>query len=201
MASRFAALFRGINVGAAKRISMADLRSLMEKLGYGAVRTLLNSGNVVFSAARTEPHTPALRIQKALEEKLGVSARVMVVSAEELSKVVAENPLVKIADNPSRLMVGILADAEDREKLAEVVRKDWGREKIALGSAQSAARAFYMWIPDGVIESRLNAAVSKALRDGVTARNWSTMLKLKEMTEAEGEGPLRLRGRGARSRR
>jgi uncharacterized protein (DUF1697 family) len=186
MPSRFAALLRGINVGTAKRISMADLRSLVEGLGYGAVRTLLNSGNVVFSSARTEPHKAALRIQNALEEKLGVSSRVMVVSAEELSRLVAENPLARIADNPSRLMVGILADAADREKLAMIVRKDWGREKIVLGSARSAARAFYIWIPDGVIESKLNAAVSKALRDGVTARNWSTMLKLKELVEADG---------------
>ena len=46
------ALLRGINVGKAKRVAMAELRALVEKLGYGDVRTLLNSGNVVFS---TEP--------------------------------------------------------------------------------------------------------------------------------------------------
>ena len=42
------ALLRGINVGKAKRVAMADLRGLMEELGYTEVRTLLNSGNVVF---------------------------------------------------------------------------------------------------------------------------------------------------------
>ncbi len=46
------ALIRGINVGHAKRVAMADLRALVEALGYGEARTLLNSGNVVFSAPR-----------------------------------------------------------------------------------------------------------------------------------------------------
>src|SRR6478736_4542725 len=46
------ALLRGINVGKAKRIAMADLRKLCEGLGYEDVSTLLNSGNIVFSAPR-----------------------------------------------------------------------------------------------------------------------------------------------------
>ena len=46
------ALLRGINVGRAKRIAMADLRTLVEELGFRNVKTLLNSGNVVFDAAR-----------------------------------------------------------------------------------------------------------------------------------------------------
>ena len=241
MAGRYVALLRGINVGTAKRVAMSALRALVEELGYSEVRTLLNSGNVVFTAARlpafrrsaaptpaahgAEPRKAALRIQEALEAKLGVSARVTVISAEELVEVMrgtpwaagagapkersAGNPLGKVADNPSRLLVGILGDPADREKLEEIARKDWGKERIALGAARSGAqgsggkgkeragtggagagggaRAVYMWMPQGVIESKLNAAVSRALGDRVTSRNWATMLKLKEMTE-EGEG-------------
>jgi uncharacterized protein (DUF1697 family) len=52
MGNRCVALFRGINVGKAKRIAMADLRKLFEGLGYGDVRTLLNSGNVVFTVSK-----------------------------------------------------------------------------------------------------------------------------------------------------
>jgi uncharacterized protein (DUF1697 family) len=197
VATRYVALLRGINVGTAKRVAMADLRVLLEELGYGEVRTLLNSGNVVFSASKPGPGDQALRIEKALEAKLDVSARVMVMSAEELAEVVAANPLGKVADNPSRLLVGILGDQADREKLAEIAKKDWGKERIALGAARTgakgssakggAARAMYLWIPQGVIESKLNAAVSKALGEGVTSRNWATMLKLKEMTEEKSK--------------
>ncbi len=174
----YVALLRGINIGTAKRVAMADLRALVEDLGYSEVRTLLNSGNVVFSAAKVEPAQAAVRIHEALESTLGVSARVIVMSSKELAQVLAANPLDRIADNPSRLLVGILGDAADRKKLAEIAGKDWGSERMALGGA---GRAVYMWMPQGVIESKLNAAVSKALGDGVTARNWSTMLKLMEM--------------------
>ena len=44
--ARLIALVRGINVGRAKRVPMADLRELVEDLSYSDVRTLLNSGNV-----------------------------------------------------------------------------------------------------------------------------------------------------------
>ena len=46
---RYVALFRGINVGKAKRVAMADLRELLGELGYSEVATLLNSGNAVFT--------------------------------------------------------------------------------------------------------------------------------------------------------
>jgi uncharacterized protein (DUF1697 family) len=184
---KFVAFLRGINVGTAKRVAMAELRAIVEELGYSGVSTLLNSGNVVFTAARVEPRQAGQRIQKALEDELGVSARVTVISAQELSEVVTVNPLGKIANDPSRLLVGILGDAADREKLGAICGKDWGKERIALGAAGTggAARAVYMWMPQGVVASRLNAAVSKALGDRVTSRNWATMLKLREMT---GEG-------------
>jgi hypothetical protein len=48
----FVALLRGVNVGRANRVTMAQLRELLESLGYSGVRTLLNSGNAVCGAAR-----------------------------------------------------------------------------------------------------------------------------------------------------
>ena len=43
--NRCVALLRGIDVGRAKRLAMADQRVLLESLAYRNVRTLLNSGN------------------------------------------------------------------------------------------------------------------------------------------------------------
>src|SRR5206468_3696698 len=85
------ALIRGINVGRAKRIAMADLRALIEGLGYRNVRTLLNSGNVVFSDPRSATRDRAQHIEKAMAAKLGISARVTVLSAAELAAAVRGN--------------------------------------------------------------------------------------------------------------
>jgi uncharacterized protein (DUF1697 family) len=177
MARTFVALLRGINVGTAKRISMAGLKELVQSLGYADVRTLLNSGNVVFSASRGTPAQAGTRIEKAIADRLGLAVPVTCLDAGELEEVLAANPFASIADNPSRLLVAILADARDVPKIAAVEAADWGVEKMARGPG----RAVYLWIPSGVIESRLNAAFSKALGTAVTARNWATIQKLGAM--------------------
>jgi uncharacterized protein (DUF1697 family) len=174
------ALLRGINVGQAKRIGMADLRKLVESLGYSDVRTLLNSGNVIFTAGRTTPGIAAKRIERSIAERAGISARVMVVTAEELATTVAENPFLAIADNPSRFLVAVLGNAADRAKLEPLLKEDWGDEKLALG-----ARVVYMWCANGILDSKLASAVSRAVDHALTARNWSTMLKLHTLTQAK----------------
>lgn len=167
------ALVRGINVGHARRVSMADLRALVESLGYGHVRTLLNSGNVLFTSSVTAPGDATTRIEQALEERLGVSARVTVLTAAELAAVVAGNPLLAVADNPSRLMVAVLANPADRTRLEPLLAQDWTPEALALGG-----RVAYLWCPAGVLASRLVVAVGRVLGDAVTTRNWATVTKL-----------------------
>ena len=176
MAGRLVGLLRGINVGRAKRVAMADLRALVEGLGYRDVRTLLNSGNVVFTAPRTAPHAAAARIEKALAAGLGVSSRVTVLSAAEVAASVAECPLLDIANDPSRLLVAFLRDPADRSKVEPLLRQDWGPEALAVGT-----RVAYLWCPDGMLDGRLAEAVGRALGDGVTTRNWATVRKLRAL--------------------
>jgi uncharacterized protein (DUF1697 family) len=177
------ALLRGVNVGRAGRVAMADLREIMRRLGYRDVSTVLNSGNVVFSPAEGSDDADAptggdaARIAGALEAATGVSARVMVFSAEEVAGVIRSNPLTAVADDPSRLLVGFLADAGDPALLEPLLAEDWGREALALGT-----RVAYMWCPDGVIASRLAPAVQRAVGDSVTTRSWTTVLKLGALT-------------------
>jgi uncharacterized protein (DUF1697 family) len=70
VADRQTALLRGVNAGIAKRVAMADLRALVEALGYGEVRTLANSGNVVYTAPGVRPAAAAARIEEALAARL-----------------------------------------------------------------------------------------------------------------------------------
>ena len=79
------AFLRGINVGCAKRIAMADLRSLVEELGYAKVRTLLNSGNVIFEVTRPNANKIASAIEAAIQGAFGFSASVVVVTATDLN--------------------------------------------------------------------------------------------------------------------
>ena len=173
MGTRQVALLRGINVGRAKRVAMADLRALVEGLGYHDVVTLLNSGNVVFTASGKEAGASARRIEKALAAQLGVDARVFVLSATELAVAIAENPLGRLAHDPSRFLVAVTTSASEQARLAPLVKQTWTPEALAVGK-----RVAYLWCAEGIIASRLMQAVNRALGDGVTARNWATMTKL-----------------------
>ena len=176
MAHRQVALLRGINVGKAKRVAMADLRALLEKLGYTEVKTLLNSGNVVFTSSHAKTRAVAAQLEKEIEAKLGVQAKVMVLSGGELTSIIKENSLLKVMNNPSRLLVGIVNDHTDLAKIEPLLKLEWGNDALAVGKL-----ATYLWCQDGILESKLLAAFSKSLKDSVTTRNWSTILKLQAM--------------------
>ena len=169
------ALLRGINVGRAKRVAMADLRQLMEGLGYSNVRTLLNSGNVVFDAPARKRAAAAKAIEEALVLKLGVVSKVMVMSCAELDAVIDGNPLVAQATDPARLITFIFP-AGECERVAALAERAWSPDALAIG-----ARAAYVWCPDGVLDSAAAAALGKALGDAATARNWNTLLKLQAL--------------------
>ncbi|WP_374581999.1 DUF1697 domain-containing protein [Pseudoduganella sp.] len=171
---RLVALLRGINTGRAKRIAMADLRQVLAEMGFSDVRTLLNSGNVVFDCSPAEAADCAARIQDALVLKLGVPAKVTVIDAAQLAEIVAQNSLQGVASDHSRLVVGVLSKPEeDRCKLEPLAHLSWQPEAFALGR-----HAAYIWCPDGVLASRAAAAMGKALGDAVTSRSWTTISKL-----------------------
>ncbi len=177
------ALLRGINVGKAKRVAMAELRALCESLGYGDVKTLLNSGNVVFSAPRADAKAAA-RIQKGIADEIGVSCRVLVLTAEKVDRVIVENPFSEGEMNPSRFLVTILADAKARAHIETLMTQDWGSERLGVGT-----HAAYLWCPNGILESRAVGAISRLLGDAATSRNWATMRKLQALMAAASSSP------------
>jgi uncharacterized protein (DUF1697 family) len=170
------ALIRGINVGRAKRVAMADLRKLVEGLGARDVRTVLNSGNVVFTRTKAGGRDAAAGLEAALATKLGVQAFVTVLTAAQLSALVAKNPLPDAVAEPSRFVIAFFRKPAVRARLAPLAKTDWSPDALAVG-----ALAAYVRCTGGILESRLAAAVGKALGDGGTTRNWSTVLKLREL--------------------
>ncbi len=176
-AKSFVALLRGVNVGRANRIAMADLASMMERLGFGNVRTLLASGNLVFTVPQGSRARPGPRIESALLEQFGVRTRAIVLSAAELSQVIEENPFGATATDPARLLVAVFADPAQLTLLAPIRAKKWGSGQLAVGR-----RAAYLWCPHGILASPLaETLLGKNFREIATSRNWSTLLKLQAM--------------------
>jgi uncharacterized protein (DUF1697 family) len=105
---------------------------------------------------------------------------VTALTAADLATIVAENPLLRVAADPSRLLVTVLADAAARAKVVRLVRQDWEPDALAVGT-----HAAYLWCASGVLDSKVAQVVGKTLGDGATSRNWATILKLDTMARSE----------------
>lgn len=178
---RYVALFRGINVGKAKRIAMADLRTLLEKLDYTDVGTLLNSGNAVFSGAAGAANKHAERIRAAVAKQLGVDARVIVKSAQDVAGIIADNKFEKLASDHSRLLVAVTDEGSALAGLKPLAAKDWGREKVHVGK-----HGALVWCANGILESQALTAVLKGLEGAGTTRNWATLNKIHLLLQTDG---------------
>lgn len=170
---RFVALFRGINVGKAKRIAMADLRALLGKLGYTDVKTLLNSGNAVFGADEDDAAGHAARIRAAVAKKLGVDAHVVVKSERDIAAIVKGNAIAEAVKEPSRFLVAVWDDPKTASGLESFASADWSPEKVHVNK-----HAAYLWCANGILESKAVEGYFKAAKGVGTTRNWATLNKI-----------------------
>jgi len=171
----FVALLRGVNVGSARRVPMADLRQLMAGLGYTGVTTLLNSGNAVFDAVAGTARQHARALGDAIAAGLGVPVPVIVKSSKEWSAIVAGNALAADLVDPSRLLVAFAEDAAGLAALAPVAALVKPPESFLLGR-----HAAYLHCAGGILESLAGKALLGRAGRAVTTRNWATTLKLQE---------------------
>ncbi len=169
------ALLRGINVGGNVKVAMADLRELLAEHGLGNVRTLLQSGNVVFSS--DAPAGPVLerRLEAAVAKRFDLRIDVLVRSAAEWTAVIAANPFPDEAErDPSHLLATFLKTAPEASAVDALRASVSGPEVI-----RADGRQLYVVYPAGIGRSKLtHASIESKLRTRGTGRNWNTVLKL-----------------------
>lgn len=172
----FVALLRGVNVGKAKRVPMAELRALLSGLGYTGVATLLNSGNAVFRSPRATPAKHSENIAAAISTQLKVEVPVIVKSASELAAIVSENPIRAEADEHSRFLVAFVQDTKALSSLVAIESLVVPPEQFAVGKS-----AAYLLCARGILESKAGEALLGKAGKSATTRNWATVLKLQAL--------------------
>jgi uncharacterized protein (DUF1697 family) len=172
-------MLRGINLGSSRRVPMADLRALFEEAGYGDVQTYVQSGNVVLESA-SSPADLEREAAALISERFGFDVPVVVRTARQLAAVVKRNPLGDVASEPKRYQVSFLAAKPPADVVRAMQEAAVGEERVVCHG-----REIYAWHPEGVARSKLwNALAGKGLGVTATARNWTTVLALLEMTRA-----------------
>lgn len=173
---RWAALLRGINLGK-RQLKSAELAAVIAGLGFTDVKTLLASGNVVFTAPDAQAEQLEAQIHAALAQATSLKSEIFVRTPEEMDAVVAANPFPDAAtDRPSFLVVTFHRKPVDSAAVDALMAIHDGPER-----AQAIGRDLYIDFPEGQARSTLHAPLVKATRDPVTtARNWNTVLKIRD---------------------
>ena len=182
----YVALLRAVNVGGTGMLAMADFRAVMTKLGYGNVKTYIQSGNAVFDATKSAAGV-AKELAAALEKHTGATVGVMIRTHEELERLIAGNPFAKeAAADGSKVHVAFLAGQAlptAQAALDAIVAKYPARSD----RYHLAGDAIYFHFPDGAAETKFTGkGLDQAIGVIATGRNWNTVMKLFGMSERQG---------------
>jgi uncharacterized protein (DUF1697 family) len=174
-----ALLLRGINVGKARQLPMAELRELMTELGYGDVRTYLRTGNIVLSTSHDRTRLVST-VEEGIKGHFGMPVPVVVRSRAQIGRIVAANPLPHGVAEPSKLFVAFLDQPLSAGAVDAVDPDDYLPDEFRVSDAE-----VYFRCPDGLANSTLTPAFWKKVGadDKATVRNWNTVLMLQRMLE------------------
>lgn len=171
----YVGLLRAVNLGGTTQIRMEELGKVVAGLGFHGVRTLLQSGNVVFRGAPASPATIEDRLEAALHSGLQFRTELFVRTASEWRGVIAANPFPEEAKrDPAHLTVAFLKTPPRPEAWSDLRNAIRGREAV-----RGTGRHAYIVYPDGIGRSKLTPAlIERNLETRATSRNWNTILKL-----------------------
>lgn len=172
---RKVALLRGINVGKGGRIAMPDLVACTEAAGCTHVRTVLATGNVIFTDPRPEAEVRAV-LEAAYAQRFGYDAVVQVVAREAVEAAVESYPFETLPEHHDYVVFSddsATLDAVVPAMSAEIDPD--GTEAVAAGPG-----CVHWRVPRG---STLSSAASKVLDDRrhkrhLTTRNIRTLRKV-----------------------
>ena len=171
-------LLRGVNVGANRKLPMADLRALLGDLGLTDIRTHIQSGNAVFRAPGGLEGL-AERITAAIGARFPFTPEAMVLPAGALAAILGGNPFAEAgrADGAT-VHIGVLARPAraDPGALQALAAPD---ERFHLTDA-----AFYLHAPSGIGRSKLAARAEAVLKVPMTMRNQRVAEAIAALTHA-----------------
>ncbi|HOY39199.1 MAG: DUF1697 domain-containing protein [Bacteroidales bacterium] len=174
----YISLLRGINVNGKNRITMDALRKSYGNLGFGSVRTYVQSGNVVFTANDAQAEELAQKITQQIKKDFGVDVPVIVLTIDQLQHIVDSNPFLEHGDtNENSLYITFLSSYPHNIDIPTIEAKKLRNEEVFF-----AGNAVYLYCHDGYGNTKLTTGFFETkLNLHATTRNWKTTNTLLQM--------------------
>lgn len=171
----YIAFLRGINVGGHHKVPMKELVVFLGTLGFTQVKTLLNSGNVVFKSTLESSTQIETLLENALGEKFGFSIPVIVRTAEEISAMYGLNPFENTEVNSNiRLYVSLL-----KNEINSSISIPWQSEDKSFTILQEYKNNVFSVVDVGVNKTpKAMDFLEKNYGKNITTRNWNTIEKI-----------------------
>jgi uncharacterized protein (DUF1697 family) len=178
--NQYVALLRGINVGGNNLIRMPALKACFEAEGLRDVATYIQSGNVVFTAGRSDQLKLARRIEEALSKTFPCRSKVVVRSFEQMRAIVAAAPS-SFGRRPAeyRYDVLFLKEPLTAGEAMESVTATPGVDRVTAGEGV----LYFSRLISKAAQSQLSRIVSTPAYQNMTLRNWNTTGRLVELME------------------
>ncbi len=176
----YVALLRGINVGGKNKVDMKELKTVFEQAGMRAIRTYINSGNVVFSSRARSRVKLATHLEEAIAARFGFDVKVLVRDLNGMRTVVSAIPADAINDQTMKCDVMFLWDEVDRPDVLDDLTI-----KPQIDEVRYVPGAIVWKVDrDAVTRSGMMKLAGTALYKQMTIRNCNTARKLLELMEA-----------------
>lgn len=169
--ARYAAMLRGVSPMNCK---MPALKAAFEKAGFDDVKTVISSGNVVFSARACAETTLQKKCEDAMDQHLGRVFMTIVRPVDQLRDLIAANPWKKftLPDNAKRNVTFLREKPAARMKLPVEIE---GSAVLALIDRE----VFSYYVPNRLdIGPDFMQLIEKTFGKAVTTRTWDTVGKL-----------------------
>lgn len=165
-------LFRG--VGGATQLPVAPLREALTAAGFENVATYINSGNAVLRS-----HLPRERViaavAKVCEETFAFTKAIYAPTLAEWEAVIANNPFPDFKEG--KHLHAVVVDGVPKDEAIKGLRKH-----AAEGEAiEFVNGVVYLHLPLGLGTSKLGEKFDKGIGVPNTARNWNTVVKLRDL--------------------
>ncbi len=158
---------------------MAELRQALTEIGFDAVTTYIQSGNIVLSADDDSEHDVVSTVEKVMADTFGLTIPVVARAAHEWPAVLADNPFPDRVDEPKMLHVYFCDSAPTPEALTQMDDPKYQSDEL-----RAVSRNLYVFYANGTARSKLTTnELEKRLGVTATGRNWSTVNKLNDMLD------------------